>query len=217
MLVIANALAQENQARWRLPNHDAFSGAEIAALRSWLEQGGALLLIADHMPFPGAAEALAAEIGVFFVNGYAQDGSGNGHIVFNREDGTLQAHQVTDGSGPRERVDSVKAFTGQAFRAPASTGAEPLMVMDEGARVLLPSKPRDFTERTPYILAEGLMQGAVLRVGEGRVAVFGEASMFTAQVAIRGENRFSFGMSGEGAEQNARFVLNVLCWLSPPR
>lgn len=214
VLVIANSLAEENRRRWRLPNYGAFTDVEIAALRRWIEGGGALLLIADHMPFPGAAETLAANLGIFFANGYAQDESGNGHIVFDREDGTLRAHPITDGSESSERIESIKVFTGQAFRAAADADAEPLLVLPEGSRVLLPTKPRDFTERTPYVLAEGLLQGATLRIGEGRVAVFGEAAMFTAQVAITRKFRTHFGMSGEGAEQNADFVLNVLHWLT---
>ncbi len=216
VLVIANPLAEGNRRRWRLPTHGAFSEVEVAALRRWIEAGGALLLIADHMPFPGAAETLAADLGVFFANGYAQDGSGEGHIIFHRDDGTLRAHPITDGSESSDRIESVKVFTGQAFRTAADADAEPLMVLPEGSRVLLPSKPRDFTERTPYVLAEDLLQGATLRIGEGRVAVFGEAAMFTAQLAITRKSRTSFGMSAEGAEQNAGFALNVLHWLTSP-
>ncbi len=214
VLVIANPLARENRRRWRLPAYDAYKDAEISALRTWLESGGALLLIADHMPFPGAAESLAADLGIFFANGYAQDASGQGHIVFSRDDGSLQGHPITDGTTPNERIESVKVFTGQAFRTAADSGAEPLMVLPAGARVLLPTKPRDFSERTPYILAEELLQGATLSLGEGRVAVFGEAAMFTAQLAITRKDRKQFGMSAPGAEQNARFALNVLRWLS---
>ncbi len=39
----------------------AFTAAEIAALRVWVERGGGLLLIADHAPF-GAAARLALAI-----------------------------------------------------------------------------------------------------------------------------------------------------------
>ncbi len=216
VLVIANPLAEENLRRWRLPTEDAYTAAESAALRGWLEDGGSLLLIADHMPFPGAAEELAADLGVFFANGYAQDSSGNGHLVYCREDGTLRAHPITDGVESSEKVDCVKVFTGQAFRTAADAGAEPILVLPADTRVLLPSKPRDFDERTPYILAEGLLQGATLRIGEGRVAVFGEAAMFTAQLAITRKSRTSFGMSAPDAEENPRFVLNVLRWLSEP-
>lgn len=48
--------------------------------------------------------------------------------------------------------------------------------------------------------------------GRGRVAVFGEAAMFTAQVT--GPERQPMGMNAPGAEQNAQLLLNVLHWLS---
>jgi hypothetical protein len=41
--------------------------------------------------------------------------------------------------------------------------------------------------------------------------VFGEAAMFTAQVA--GPDRVPVGMSSPHAPQNARYLLNVLHWL----
>ncbi|MCA1635955.1 MAG: hypothetical protein LC802_20255 [Acidobacteria bacterium] len=54
----------------------------------------------------------------------------------------------------------------------------------------------------------GWTQGATLRSGKGRVALFGEAAMFTAQLA--GPNRVRFGMNAPEAPQNAQFLLNVL-------
>lgn len=67
VLVIANALAERNDHRtggsWELPTPSAFTPAEIDALDTWVRAGGRLWLIADHMPFPGAAQALAARLG----------------------------------------------------------------------------------------------------------------------------------------------------------
>ena len=50
-----------------------------------------------------------------------------------------------------------------------------------------------------------------MQVGSGRAAFFGEAAMFSAQVA--GPSRRPMGMNAPGAEQNHRFVLNVMRWL----
>ena len=50
VLVIANALAEVNVDDWSLPNPSAFSDDEIEAIVTWVRQGGALLLIADHQP-----------------------------------------------------------------------------------------------------------------------------------------------------------------------
>ncbi len=215
VLVIANPLAQENAVRWRLPTYPAYSPSEISSLLAWVQGGGSLLLIADHMPFPGAAEELAAAFGFYFANGYAQDATGDGHIVYSRDKGTLTDHEIANGFAGEGRVSSVKVFTGQAFRADPEIDARPILVLPPASKVLLPSKPRDFDERTPYVRADGLWQGATRHLGAGRVAVFGEAAMFTAQLSVRGETRTSIGMSAEGAEENARFVLNVAHWLTP--
>ena len=49
-------------------------------------------------------------------------------------------------------------------------------------------------------------------ISSGRAAFFGEAAMFTAQVA--GPDRIPIGMNAPQAEQNFQFVLNVMHWLS---
>ena len=75
-------------------------------------------------------------------------------------------------------------------------------------------KAWDFSSKTPSIPAEGLLQGAVFRHGDGRVAVFGEAAMFSAQERIRKGERTLMGMNRPDAEQNPQFLLNVMRWLS---
>lgn len=213
VLVIANALADRNVEDWSLPNPSAFTPAEIEAVAAWVRGGGSLLLIADHMPIAGNAEALAAAFGLRFQNGFAIDTlGGGGRATFRRTDGTLRAHPIADGRGPAERVDSVTTFTGQAFRADPDSGAEPLLVLPEDFVLLLPSEAWEFTESTPRISAAYLLQAAVLEFGGGRVAAFGEAAMFSAQLA--GEQRVPMGMNVSAAAQNYRFALNVMRWLA---
>jgi hypothetical protein len=77
--------------------------------------------------------------------------------------------------------------------------------------VLLPEVAWQFSERTPRISAANLLQGALVRHGEGRVAVFGEAAMFTAQLA--GPQKIQVGMNSPEAPENARYLLNVMHWL----
>ena len=69
-----------------------------------------------------------------------------------------------------------------------------------------------FTETTPIVPVEGWYQGGVMPYGKGRVAIFGEAAMFTAQLA--GEEQRRFGMNSDVAGQNLRFLLNLMRWLS---
>ena len=214
--VIANALAEENtQGRWYLPTPSAFTDDEIDAVRGWVEDGGSLLLIADHMPFAGAAERLAAAFGLIFQNGFAlsPDPTAAGPLVFRRGDGSLADHPITDGRRPDQRVDSVATFTGQAFRAAPGARVQPLLVVQAPVQLLLPEEAWVFSEyRTPRVSAAGLLQGAVVAVGRGRVAAFGEAAMFTAQRA--GPQAAPVGMNHPVAADNARLALNVLHWLS---
>lgn len=211
ILVIANALARENENDWVLPTPSAFDSSEIAAVREWVNDGGSLLLIADHMPFPGAAGELAAQFGVLMCNGFAMiDGGNDGRIAYSRQKGSLADHPVTRGRSKEERVDSIVAFTGQAFRLEGK--GDPLMMLGHNIVLLMPEVAWQFSKLTPAISASGMLQGATVQFGKGRVAVFGEAAMFSAQVA--GPNRVPMGMNDPSAPQNPRFLLNVMHWLS---
>jgi hypothetical protein len=209
-LVISNALAEENVDDWSLPTCSAFEPDEIAAVRDWVVEGGVLFLIADHMPMPGAAEELAAAFGLLFADGFVFKSDSTSTIVFRRSDESLTDHPITRGRSPEEQVDSVVTFTGQGFRW--ERPVEPLMVLGSNTVLLLPEVAWEFSERTPRISASGMLQGAVLRYGRGRVAVFGEAAMFTAQQA--GPQGSSMGMNAPEAAQNPQFTLNVMHWLS---
>ncbi len=210
ILVVANALAERNQTDWSLPTPSAFSDAEIAAVRDWVKGGGSLLLIADHMPFAGAAEKLARAFGIEFSNGYAVDESGPRPMVFRRSDGSLRHHRISEGRTDSERVDSVATFTGSAFKVPGD--ARPLLVLGPQVASVLTSAAGEVSDETPRIPVGGWYQGAVVRFGKGRVAVFGEAAMFSAQLG--GPDRRPMGMNAPIAAQNPQFLLNVLHWLS---
>ena len=80
ILVIANALNKINIQNWYLPTPSAFSADEIETVRKWVGNGGSLFLIADHMPFGGAASDLASAFGFTFTNGFAADTSKPGNI-----------------------------------------------------------------------------------------------------------------------------------------
>jgi hypothetical protein len=213
VFVIANAVKGGDKAEWVLPTPPAFEQDEVAALAQWVHDGGSLLLIADHMPFPGSAANVAEAFGIVFLNGYAKKSvDESGTLIFTRAGG-LADHPITRGRGAAEEIASIKAFTGQAFRAVAPV--EPLMRMPTDWSVYFAYEAGEFTRTTPVESARGLLQGAVLRHGEGRVAVFGEAAMFSAQTVVLGDQVIGrMGMNDPEAAQNAQFVLNVLHWLS---
>lgn len=203
LLVVANPLAAVNVGDWSLPNPGAYTPEEAAAVKAWVEAGGALLLIADHMPFPGGAEPLAKAFGFDFDNGFAQK-TGGGPEFFQRADGSLLDHPITRG------IDRVQSFTGSSFRAPPQ--AQPLLVLRGGWSVAMPQKAWVFDDKTPRHDGEGLLRGAALSAGKGRVVTMGEAAMFTAQLA--GPQGRKMGFNAPTASQNKAFLLNVLRWLS---
>jgi len=116
ILVVSNALHKSNLKSWALPTPSAFTKNEVSALNNWVKQGGALLLIADQMPFAGACEELAASFGFRFKNGFAFNPEEGGIIQFKREDGSLKDHAITRGLNKDQKIDSIFTFTGQAIR-----------------------------------------------------------------------------------------------------
>ena len=103
------------------------------------------------------------------------------------------------------------SFSGQAFRTVIPV--QPLIYMPDDWVVLLPIEAWEFDESTPTVSARGLLQGAVFTHGQGRVAVFGEAAMFTAQTSVSDGVVRQVGMSHPSATQNSQFVLNLIHWL----
>ena len=213
VFVISNAVYGGDDAEWTLPTPPAFTSEEIGVIIDWVESGGSLLLIADHMPFPGGTADLANEFGIIFLNGFAVNSVWeDGTLSFTRSSGSLADHVITRGRSKSEMVESVTSFTGQAFRFVAP--AQPLMYMPDDWEVLLPSEAGVFGVNTPVVSARGLVQGGVLRFGSGRVAVFGEAAMFTAQTSVSDGVVRQTGLNHPSATENAQFVLNVMHWLT---
>jgi hypothetical protein len=211
VLVIANALNERNIEEWSLPTPSAFMKDEISAIRSWIEKGGSVFLIVDHMPFPGAAGDLAKALGVEFSNGFAVLKSAGTPTTFAFTPGSgLAESTITQGRGGQEIVTTVVTFTGSAFRPPR--GAIPVLVFNEDYILLMPDTAWRFTAATPRESLEGWCQGAIMKIEKGRVAVFGEAAMFSAQSA--GPTKLKSGMNTPGAEQNHQLLLNVMHWLT---
>lgn len=84
-------------------------------------------------------------------------------------------------------------FMGQAFTA---NGARALFALPENAVLALPEVAGEITADTPRMQAGGHLQAATMTSGEGRVAAFGEAAMFSAQIA--GPQRVRAGMNAPG-------------------
>jgi hypothetical protein len=216
ILVIANARAKstaDQEPNYTLPTPSAFTDAEIEAVRTWVEGGGSLWLIADHMPWPGAAENLAAAFGVRMLNGHAINEKVDDRDFYFRRSGgpeILTDHSITNGRTATESVGKVVSFSGSAFQVDENRNAQPLLILGPDVVSIMPTRVWSWDSSTPRIPVGGWYQGAVMRAGEGRVAVFGEAATFSAQ----SKDGSVMGMNAPYAEENYKFVLNTAHWLS---
>lgn len=210
VLVIANAAGVPAEAA-------AFTEAECDAVLAWVQEGGALLLIADHAPFGTAARPLARRFGVEMGDGFVSD---PGHsrpgqvrfLDFSRANGLLADHPITRGRDEKERVRTATTFAGQSLSIPP--GAVSLLTLGTTA-VEGPSREFPAPDNLPVA---GRSQGLALTAGKGRVVILGEAGMFSAQVLTTREagkepTVMRFGMNVPGSD-NVQLALNVLRWLA---
>ncbi|HEV8426884.1 MAG TPA: DUF4350 domain-containing protein [Pyrinomonadaceae bacterium] len=207
ILVIANALGAEEDDD-EGADKSAFNDDEIEAVHDWVKSGGALLLIADHAPFGGAAAALAKRFGVEMSMGYTFDqenavaGSPT-QLIFSHENKLLGSHSIIEGRNENERIKLLRSFTGQSLKGP------------EGSTSIL-SLANSATDRPNYasetsVSAAGRSQAVAFKFGKGRVLVQGEAAMLSAQIS--GADKHPMGMNVPGND-NKQYVLNLMHWLS---
>jgi hypothetical protein len=208
VLVIANALGADDMDDDGA-DRPAFTDEECDAVRDWVKAGGALLLIADHAPFGGAAENLGKRFQIEMSKGYTLDPANSvtegspGSLLFSRDNKLLLDHPITRGRNEAEVIKRVFTFTGQSLKGP----------QDSAAFMALADTARDKADRTSEtdVSAAGRAQGLALKFGKGRVVVMGEAAMLSAQLA-GAENR-PMGMNVPGSD-NRQLALNIIHWLS---
>jgi len=238
VLVVADALGARavNDPKAGSP---AFSGAECDAVRDWVREGGALLLIADHAPFASAMDSLALRFGVDMGKGYALDDrrvdpeSGNpGCILFAREKDMVADHPITRGRAGAERIERVVTFTGQSLAGPP--GSNRFLRLSESsldlpftpdARRTNTSKVPATADLSPDLLARGAVpafgraQGLAFTYGKGRVVVMGDGAMFGAQLVLgqqarrMGKDALRIGLNRPDLD-NQQLALNILHWLT---
>lgn len=241
LLVIANALSEKNidpKQNWATPILPAFSQRETENLVAWVNEGGSLLLIADHMPFPGAVSDLALKFGVNWGNNYAF--AADTQIVEAARENTLSVitgpdanmmtfdvkglnqtgvkaypNPVFRGRNETENVPFVTTFTGSTFTLLPGSKVVPLMALGEGTLLMYPLKSQEQSLSTPRGPGAGTLQGGVLRFGKGRVAIIAEASWCSAQIADYISPGFKMGMNNtKSAPYNVQFALNLVHWLT---
>lgn len=207
ILVIANALGAEEDDD-EGADKSAFTEEEIVAVHDWVKSGGALLLIADHAPFGGAAAALSNRFGVDMSKGYTLDPQNSvagspSHLIFSRENKLLASHSITEGRGENERINLLRSFTGQSLKGPEGSIAI-LSLADTATDALT------YDSQTT-VSAAGRAQAVALKFGKGRVVVQGEAAMLSAQIS--GSEKRKMGMNVPGNDDR-QYALNLMHWLS---
>lgn len=203
ILIIANALHASNVGNWQNPVPSAFSEAEIDLLEQWVRAGGKLWVIADHMPYGGAARALAERFGFQYENGFVmRKEQAWPPDLYTKSDGNLNDNILT------RHLDTLAGFTGSALKAPE--GALVAGTFLPTHQLLLPEVAWQFDEKTEVGSVDGYVLGAVQAYGLGKVAFFTEAAMFTAQIV---QEKFKVGFNSPVAPYNQQFALNILHWL----
>lgn len=204
---IVNPLHESNLGNWRLPNPSAFTMQEINEINQWVNEGGRLFLVADHMPFGGAAFELGQSFGFEFSNGFARlEKEGNHPDYFSLQNERLQEHPMLAGE-----IQSVTTFTGSAFIYPEE--AELILSFKKGDISLEPEIAWQFADTTKTIDLENYAQGALMNYGKGKLAVFGEAAMFTARDITNENGTFKVGFNSRLAPNNQQFTVRLLRFL----
>ena len=193
----------------------AFSAEEIAAIEQWVEAGGGLLILADHAPLGSGTAAMAEAFGFQYLNGFtAETEAANAGVLrmeidFARGSGLNGDHPITNGQTGRSVVDRFFTFGGQSLiPAPDATV---LLTIPEGFSAIFALRSAEARSGAPKIDASGMAQGAVQEKGEGRLAIFTEASAFSAQFGNEGR---TLGFNSAQGSDNPEFVLALLRWLA---
>lgn len=210
ILVICNALNKKNN-NIEVPVYSAFDDQEIQSINEWVKNGGSLFLIADHTPFSSASKKLASTFGFEFTDGYAEKKISSRYPddLFFRGNKSLTKNIITEGRHPSEYVDSVVTFVGQAFKIPDS--AKAILLFNEGYVLNSPQIIENIESWKTESIA-GFSQGASLVFGKGRIAAFGEASMFSSQLPA-GLSWIKIGFNAPKAKSNYKLLLNTVHWL----
>jgi len=157
----------------------------------------------------GAAKNLAKAFECEFTNGFVFDTLSRGPAYFNLKEKTLTENIITKGRDSTESVEQIATFTGQAFKIPDD--ATPVLTFNKKYVNMLPDTAHVFDDETTKLNVEGWSQGAFKKYGKGKIVVFGEAAMFTAQLA--GPKKKKMGMNNEAAPENYQLLLNIIHWL----
>jgi hypothetical protein len=139
----------------------------------------------------------------FFPGGEPSLADGGGpakSLAYQSSDAILARHATTEGRGEYERIRRLVSRSGSAFQS--LPGSVPLLTLPRGAVLggvtTTPDAALGEKELAGRPIA-GWLQGAVVELGKGRVAVFADDTLVTG---------------GTPNNDNRQFALNLMLWLS---
>lgn len=188
----------------------AFTENECDTVEHWVSEGGGLLLVVDHPPYPAAARKLAQRFGVEVRNATTLDPTPENHfrtpstLVFSRANGLLGDHAITRGSDATKRINAIMTFAGSSLAGPP--GSATLLRLSEAVYDQFFESPGAPEQR---MSGRGRAQGIALQFRRGRVVVLGEAAIFRTEIL---DDSLAQGAQAEFG--NHHFALNIIDWLS---
>lgn len=214
ILVIPNAYTNDYRQYSTLEAPSVYSDVEIALIKNWVQEGGSLLVLADHSPFAGGTIKLADAFGFSYMTGHTLNKSSlsnrvNVNIDFSRENGLLADHPITNGSTGRKKISHYFAFGGQAIIA--AKGAASILTTPNHFETMLGFSAKNDFYSAPRLPTGGQSQGAAMDYGKGRLVIMGETGGFTAQIIA---GRVPFGFENPEADENKEFILATMRWLA---
>lgn len=218
VLIIVNAKGKEHKF------DPAFSENEKTDIYNWVQNGGSLLLIADHYPFGSAGAGLAEKFGVRMNKGEVSDAtnydttsSDKSQLIFSDENKLLIESPIKMGRNEKEVVHKVITFTGQSLFVDDTSSI--VLRLSKTAKDIIPDSTWDekellffsttYTRFSDPVPSKGNAQCAALKIGKGRVVILGEAAVLTAQIS----DDIKFGIN-DRLNDNRKFALNIMHWLS---
>ncbi|WP_299364089.1 hypothetical protein [Winogradskyella sp.] len=212
VLVIANAISETNVSDWNSPILQAFSEREIDTIVTWVKNGGSLLLIADHFPFPEAISNLSKAFGFTSSNSFViKKESKKGWYSYTKHEKTLTTIGTEIIGKPK--LDSIMSFTGHCFKI-ENKSAISVFDLNNDYMAILPKKYTNNGSEDIVMISDltDWSQGAVATFGKGKVAFFAEAAMFTTQ--LYGKDKVPMGFNAPLAKNNTVFIQGILKWLT---